>query len=185
MLRVRNGECLYPSGTTFTPPTSFSTWNRLSLLSNLTTSGTNDAQGVASDGTHVWYSSSSALYKYTEAGSLVTSRSVTGDSPTSKSQINGLKIYGGYLYVCAAENSDPRKSWVCKYDKDTLTYISHVQITGDWFIEGIDYHDGYWWAVFHANKVVAQLDSSFAVVATHDMSFSITGSSGGYGAGTG
>lgn len=185
MLRVRKGECLYPSGTTFTPPTSFSTWNRLSLLSNLTTSGTNDAQGVASDGTNVWYSSSSALYKYTEAGSLVTSRSVTGDNPTSKSQINGLKIYGGYLYVCAAENSDPRKSWVCKYDKDALTYISHVQITGDWFIEGIDYHDGYWWTVFHANKVIAQLDSSFSVVATHDMSFSVTGSSGGYGAGTG
>lgn len=186
MLRVRNGECLYPSGTTFTPPTSFTTWNRLSYQSSFTTAETNNAQGVTTDGTHLWYSSSGTLYKYTKAGALVTSRSVSGDTPTDKNQINGLKYYDGRLFVCAAKfASSVGTSWVVEYDPSALTYIQHWSITGDWFIEGVDYHDGFWWAAFHATKVIAKLDTSFNVIDTYDLSLSVTGSSGGYGAGTG
>lgn len=72
-----------------------------------------------------------------------------------------------------------------EYDPDTLAYVQHWSVTGDWFAEGLAYHNGFWWMVFHANKVIAQLDTSFNVVATHDLSFTITGTSGGYGAGTG
>lgn len=184
--RVRAGECLYPGGTTFTPPTSFTTWNRLSYLSSITTAETNNAQGVASDGTNLFFSSSGTLYKYTKAGVLVTSRSVSGDTPTGKDQINGLKYHDGRLFVCAADFSTVGTSWVVEYDPSTLTYIQHWTITGDWFIEGLDYHSGYFWAVFHANKVVAQLDATdFSVIATHDLSFYLSGSSGGFGSGQG
>lgn len=157
----------------------------LSYVSSLTMPSSTDAQGVACDGTHLWFSSSTTIYKYTKAGALVTSRNVSGDAPT-KTQINGMFIRGGVLYVSAAENSTPRKSYIVQYDPHTLAYIAHNQITGDWFSEGLAWKDGYWWVCFHANKVVAKVDpSTWSVSATYNLSFNVSGSSGGYGAGTG
>lgn len=154
--------------------------------SNFTTGTTNDAQGVATNGVHVWYSSSTTIYKYTKTGTLVTSRNVSGDAPSTKTQINGMFIKDGILYVSAAENSTPRKSYVVQYDPDTLAYITHNQIIGDWFSEGMAFKNGHWWMIFHANKVVAKIDpATWAVVATYNLDFAITGSSGGYGSGTG
>jgi hypothetical protein len=154
----------------------------LSYSSRFSVASTNDIQGVATDGTHVWVSSSSTIYKYTMAGSLVTSRNVSGDNPTAKSQINGLTLDGGTLYVGCAQNSTPRNSWVAEYDPTALTYITHHAITGDWFLEGIAKRGGYWWAVFHADKTLAKIDpATWAVDATIPLTFNITGSSGGYG----
>lgn len=158
----------------------------LTADSSFSASTTNDAQGVAANGTHVWFSSSSTIYKYTAAGSLVTSRDVMGDNPTSKTQINGMFLKDGVLYVSAAENSTPRKSWIVEYNPDTLAYITHHAITGDWFSEGVAWKDGYWWVVFHASMTLAKVDpSTWAVAATFPLTFLVTGSSGGYGSGTG
>ena len=157
-----------------------------SASTSFNASVTNDLQGVATDGASVWVSSSGTIYKYDTAGSLITSRAVTGDAPTSKTQINGMFIKDGVLYVSAAENSTPRKSWIVEYDPDTLAYIDHHAITGDWFSEGLAWKDGYWWVVFHANMTLAKVDpSTWAVVATFPLTFPVTGSSGGYGSGTG
>jgi hypothetical protein len=192
----QNQSCLANFGATAfnaTPPTGYEGgWYAPGLfgtpvyVSQFTASGSTDAQGVATDGTHVWFSNSTTIFKYTKAGALVTSRVVSGDAPTGKSQVNGMRVLGGVLYVSAAENSTPRKSWIVQYDPDTLAYIAHNQITGDWFSEGIDYKDGHWWVTFHANMVVAKVDpSTWAVVATYPLNYGITGSSGGFGAGTG
>lgn len=181
--RITAGVCRNPGSGTVTPqsdpppdlpyPVFSSRWSAAT---------TNDIQGIVTDGTHVWVSSSSTLYKYTTAGSLVTSRSVTGDAPVGKTQINGLALRGGVLYVSAAENSTPRKSWVVEYDPDALTYITDHSITGDWFSEGLEYRDGAWWIVFHADKVIAKVDpSSWAVLDTYALTWPITGSSGGFG----
>jgi hypothetical protein len=157
-----------------------------SFDSRITMTTETDAQGVATDGTNLWFSSSDTIFKYSKAGSLITSRDVSGDNPTGKSQINGMYIKDGVLYVSAAENSTPRKSYIVQYDPDTLAYIDHNQITGDWFSEDLSFKDGYWWVVFHANKVVAKVDpDDWSVVASYDLTFAITGSSGGYGSGTG
>ena len=158
----------------------------LSYASRLTMPSSTDAQGVATDGTHLWFSSSTTIYKYTKAGTLVTSRNVSTDDPSSKSQINGMYIKDGTLYVSAAENSSPRKAYIVEYNPDTLAYIAHHQITGDWFSEGVAWKGGYLWVCFHANKVIAQIDPvTWATVATYNLSFNVSGSSGGYGAGTG
>lgn len=177
---------------TGTPPSGFNLgWYAPELFgtpvydSRWSTPSSTDAQGVATDGTNIWYSSSTTIYKYTMAGSLVTSRDVSSDAPT-KTQINGMFIRAGVLYVSAAENTDPRKSFIVEYDPTTLAYIDHTQITGDWFSEGLAWRDGYWWVCFHANKVVAKVDpTTYSVVSTYDLSYNITGSSGGYGAATG
>ena len=176
-----------------TPPTGFTDGWSLpgapwvpELVSQFTASGTTDAQGVATDGTHIWFSNSTTIFKYTKAGSLVTSRVVSGDAPVTKSQINGMFVKDGVLYVSAAENSTPRKSWIVQYNPDTLAYIAHNQITGDWFSEGLSWKDGYWWMTFHATKVAAKIDpATWAVTTTYPLTFKITGSSGGYGSGTG
>ena len=174
------------SGTVTAPSDPVPDWYAPVFASRFSIGSTNDSQSVCTDGTHVWVSSSTTIYKYTMAGSFVTSRDVSGDNPTGKSQINGLAIRSGVLYVCCAENSTPRKSWIATYDPTTLAYVAHNQIIGDWFIEGIDWKDGHWWAVFHANKVVAKINpSTWAVVDTISLGFPVTGSSGGYGAGTG
>lgn len=179
-LRVTRGVALYTA--TFTPPTAAHyAWYSALKDTSYTTSGTNDAQGITTDGTSIWYSNSTTLFKYSKTGVLDTSRSVTGDNPTSKTQINGLAIRDGRLFVSAAENSSPRKSWVVEYNPATLAYVQHWQITGDWFSEGLAWYGGYWWVIFHAHKVVARCDAHFNVIDTFNLSFSITGSSGGYG----
>ncbi len=183
--RLTKGISLYPSGTTYTPPTSHTIWKRHSYTTGYTAAETNNAQGVASDGTHVWHSSSGTIYKYTAAGSLVTSRYVMGDTPSGKSQINGMYIKDGRLFVSAAENSTPRKAWIVEYDPDALTYVQHWSVSGDWFSEGLAWWEGYWWVIFHANMEVARCNSSFSVLDTYSLTYSVTGSSGGYGAGTG
>lgn len=171
----------------FTPPAAqLPSWLAPVFSARFTASGTNDAQGVAADGTHVWYSNSTTLFKYTTAGSLVTSRVVSGDNPTDKQQVNGMYLRSGVLSVSAAKFvAGVATSWVVDYDPTTLNYITHRQISSDKFSEGLAFHDGYWWVVFHADKVVCQYDTSWNLVDTHTLSFPITGSSGGYGPGTG
>ncbi len=185
-LLVRAGECMHPGGTTFTPAASMATWNRLAYVSRFTATGANDAQGVASDGTNLYYSSSSDLAKYTKTGTLITSRSVTGDEPTTKSQINGLFYHDGRLFATAAKFvSSVGTSWIVEYDPSDLTYVQHWDVPGNWFAEGLAYHGGHWWVIFHATKVVAELDGNFEIVAEHDLDFYISGSSGGFGSGQG
>lgn len=158
----------------------------LTFDSRLTASGTADAQGVAADGTHVWYSNSSTIFKYTKAGALVTSRVVSTDAPTDKLQINGMFYKDGTLYVSAAKYvGGVATSWIVQYNPDTLAYISHVQISSDKFSEGLAFKGGCWWVVFHATKVCCQYDPAWTLIATHALRYGVTGSSGGFGTGTG
>lgn len=152
----------------------------------LSTLTANDAQAVATDGTTLWYTSSTTIYKYTKAGALVTSRNVSADSPADKSQINGVAYRNGRLFVSAAKfAAGVGTSWIVEYDPTTLAYVQQWSIPGDWFSEGLAWCAGYWWVVFHATKSVAQLDANFNLLRTYPLSLSITGNSGGYGAGTG
>ncbi len=149
------------------------------LTSSWSTSSTTDAQGVATDGTHIWYSDSTNLYKYTKAGSLVTSRAVTGDNPTTKDQINGLFYKGGVLYVSAAKIvAGVGTSYIVEYDPTTLAYITAHTLTGDRYSEGCAFFDGYWWVCYHAHKLIAQYDTSWNFVAEFALTFTINGNSG-------
>lgn len=186
-LQVTRGVCRYPNGTTFTPPAAqLPSISLAKFDSRVTTNSTDFAQGVATDGTHIWYSNSFNIYKYTKAGSLVTSRDVTGDAPTDKVQVNGMEIRGGRLFVSAAKfTGGVGTSWIVEYNPDSLAYVQHWSLPGDWFSEGLSWYGGYWWVIFHANKVVARFDAHFNLIATYPLSFSITGSSGGFGSGQG
>lgn len=163
------------------PPAGFGFASAFAVSSPAT-----DAQGIATDGTNLWYSNSSELRKYTKAGTLVASRNVMGDNPTDKQQVNGLFIKAGVLYVSAAKYvAGVGTSWIAEYDPDTLTYITHHTLSIDAFAEGCSFHSGHWWVIFHATQVVAQYDTNWTFVASYALSYSITGASGGYGSGHG
>ena len=180
---VYAGICLHPGGTTFTPPATVPMMPIPRFTSRFTVSGSaNDAQGVTTDGTHVWFSSSSTVYKYTTAGSLVTSRNVLGDSPIGKTQINGLAIKDNVLRVSGAEFfGNIATSWIADYNPDSLAYIGHRQLIGDRFAEGMTWHKDSWWVCFHAHKVVARYTDTWKLAAVYPLTFTITGTSGGYG----
>lgn len=196
-LQVYNGVCLYPGGTSFTAPPNSDRPSFPALVygDRIATATTNDAQGVADDGTNLYFASSTTLYKYSKAGTLLSSRSTASDEPAGRTQINGLFWRAGVLYVSAAKwdaGSSVASSWVCEYDPSTLTPLGspHVlDVSGmsqGGFSEGLAWYGGFWWVIFHANKKVAVYTSDFATrVALLDLAFSITGSSGGYGSGTG
>ncbi len=146
----------------------------------------NAAQAVVTDGTHVWFTTGKLIYKYTVAGTYVSVKDTAADAPTAKEQVNGMCIKDGKLYVSAAlYASGEGSSWIVEYDLATLDYITHRQLVGDWFSECVDYAHGSWWVIFHANMVAAQYDDDWNLVDTHDLTFTVTGSSGGYGPGTG
>jgi len=194
-LRVTRGVCRYPGNTTITPPAAnvphFPAPKLLATFSNPAT--TQDAQGVCTDGVNVWTSSSNTLYKWTRAGALVTSRSIAGDAPaTGKTnalggpQCNGLYIRNGVLYVSVAQYlSNTPTSWICEYDPTTLTLQQWRLLPSYGFSEGLAWGQGYWWVAFHADMRVAQYDASWNLVAEHFIDQTVTGSSGGYGPGTG
>lgn len=183
---VYAGVCLHPGGTSFTPDSAIPSMEIPRFTSRFTIGSSNASQGIATDGTHVWVSSSTTIYKYTMAGSLVTSRDVSGDNPTAKDQINGLFIRSGVLHVsCADFTAGVGTSWIADYDPDTLAYITHRQLTGDWFSEGLCWHEDSWWVCFHATKTLARYDASWNQTATYSLDFPITGTSGGFGSGQG
>lgn len=161
------------------------------FVSRFSTPSSTDAQSVATDGTNIWYSDSNTIYKYTMAGVLITSRNVmtdnpAGDSPSAKAQINGLAINAGVLYVSGADFTTVGTSYVNEYDPDTLAHVARHEIAGDWFSESLAFKGGFLWVSFHANEVVAKVDTStWTTVATFPLTFAVTGSSGGYGSGTG
>jgi hypothetical protein len=194
-LQLYNGVCLYPSGTTFTPPANADrpSLPALTYISSFATSVTTvtDAQGVADDGTDLYYSNSTTLFKYSKAGSLITSRSTSGDAPTPRTQINGLFYRSGVLYVSAAYYSGGGTSYIAEYDPSTLTPLGVVHtldISGltNGFSEGLAWYGGFWWVVFHSDKKVGVYTSNFSSrVALLNLDFTITGSSGGFGTGQG
>lgn len=59
-------------------------------------------QGICSDGTYIYVTDSTTLYKYTKAGVTVTSRDISGDDATYTH--NGdICYYDGYIYVARSD----------------------------------------------------------------------------------
>lgn len=194
-VRVTKGWCRYSgSDAVSAPSAAFPSAPTLVLDSTVSTTGSNDAQGVASDGTNIFYTTSLAIYKYTNAGSLVTSRTLTADFPLQKTtSAGGPQINGCYydpdtakLYVSAARfTNSTGVSWILEYDPSTLALLAVHTLPNEAFSEGVARKYGYWWVCFHANRYVCRYDDDWQLISTYPLSYPITGSSGGYGAATG
>ncbi len=123
-------------------------------------------QGVAVSPSNFFTISSGTIFKYDRSWNLVTSRSVTADAPTSKSQINGI-VYDsgtGKLYIGANNfSTTPKLGWIVEYDPSDLSWIATHSVEAHW-AEGCAIRSGEFWVYYHDWPFVTRYDASWAKV---------------------
>jgi hypothetical protein len=158
------------------------------FTSRTSVSGAALAQGVAVDDQYVFYCNGTTLRRFDKATmTLLASRDIMGDAPTDKQQGNGLAVRDGVLYVSAAKYvGGVATGWITEYDRLTLAPVAVHPLGNLGFSEGCAWMDGVGWlVVFHATKIIARFDAAWNLIATYPLSFTITGSSGGFGSSQG
>ncbi|RLI85618.1 MAG: hypothetical protein DRP01_05810, partial [Archaeoglobales archaeon] len=134
-------------------------------------------QGITTDGTYVYTTDSSNLYKYQKDGTLVTSRDTSGDG--SYGDHNGdLCYHNGKLYICTCNFPDtPKTAAIAVYNASDLSYIGEQVLSNppDWGA-GISYHDGKFWVIFDNpnNKVIWKMTQTDTTTFTKDAEYSLT-----------
>ena len=85
----------------------------------------NASQGIASDGTYIYTTSTTHLYKYTKAGALQTSRDISGDG--TYDHMGDLCYHDGFLYVgTGSYPTTPLVGAVLKIDASDLSFDSEI-----------------------------------------------------------
>lgn len=139
-------------------------------------SSSNDAQGITTDNNYVYWTNSSELRKYDKNGNLVLSRNVMSDNPLDKSQINGVFHKDGIIYAsCAKQSTTTRIPYVVEYSASDLSFITYHTLTENAFSEGLVFYNGYWFIIFHGNRMISQYSSDWNHINTFNLKFPITG----------
>jgi len=122
------------------------------------------AQGVAYDGTNVYLTDNTSIYKYDySAGTLITSRDISGDG--TMDHIGDIAYYDGSLYVFASNYpTTPIDTYVMQYNT-SLAYQSETQLTDTTEAAGITYADGSFWVSEDDNQKITQYTTVFVKVA--------------------
>src|SRR3989344_5672823 len=129
-------------------------------------------QGVATDGTFVYISDTTKIYKYTLGGVLVTSSTAIAD------HFGGIDYYDGHIYAATSEcpsSGTSVRQYVYKYDTD-LQKVAEFDISADFTIcaGAIAYHDNNFYVAesyfdsANDDKIV-KYDTSFNTVATYTL----------------
>lgn len=136
-------------------------------------------QGVCCDGTHVYVTAKGAshpgmLLKYTKAGSLVASRSLSTVTDHVY-HISDLTVDGDYLYVADFKNWSTgqvhanAEGQIVKFNKSDLAYANETRDVGDHWAESVKYWDGSWWVSFHCCSIIRKYNSSWSFVKEYDI----------------
>ncbi|MBA7573648.1 hypothetical protein ES695_06475 [Candidatus Atribacteria bacterium 1244-E10-H5-B2] len=106
----------------------------------------NANQGVCSDGTYIYTTSTSVLYKYSKAGVLQNSRDISEDHP-SYFHISDLCYYNGFLYVgVSSYPTKPYEGAVLKINASDLSLDSIIVTENTHEVSSIVRHsDGTFW----------------------------------------
>jgi hypothetical protein len=116
-----------------------------------------NGQGVAYDGTYHYFSDSVKIYRYTRntatgAYTLVDSRTVSGDDPVTKTQINDMDYFDGYLW-CGANNFPGTNSgWIVQYNPADLSWVATYDVNpavnegGAWRVDPVEGPE--FWSVY-------------------------------------
>lgn len=146
-----------------------------SLGSAINIKANNAHQGIATDGTYIYTTSSDHIYKYTKDGTPQTSRDTSGDG--SYGDHNGdLCAVGGRLYIGTCNYPDsPHHAAISVYQASDLSYIGEYLFSDepDW-ISGVSHKDGYFYCIWGNNKrVIWKMslsgDTSFTKEAEYDL----------------
>lgn len=136
---------------------------------NVTLSG--GTQGVAVDGNHVYVSTGFFIYKFTKAGTLVTSRDVRNDG-SAAGHIGGLYVKDGFVYAVVNNYPNtPVVNNVSKWDASTLAFIEEFPMSVSEYNADITYHDGLWWLNYY-DGTVRSYNESFVQQTVYNLPFS-------------
>jgi hypothetical protein len=140
--------------------------------------GTATMQGVCVDpaGGRFWTSNSTELFLYTEAAGVwtfSTSRNVTADDPTTKSQVNSITYdpVANKLYVGANNfNAGTKLGWIVEYDPDDLTHIATHSVEAH-YAEGCaaryEGSDLEFWVHYHDWPQVTRYDDTWTKISDY------------------
>lgn len=140
-------------------------------------------QGVCSDGTYLYATSSTTIYKYNKAGVLQDSHAnVHSDHGTACTQINGVFEKDGTLYITAYTTNGLRDAYVKEFLASDLSYVTEHPVgvdSIDFDAEGCGYYDSAWWVIYNRRQAIRKYDSSWNFVAQYDLTtFTRTGDTG-------
>ncbi|GAG82570.1 unnamed protein product, partial [marine sediment metagenome] len=120
------------------------------------------------------------LTGYDDSWNIFAWRDVDGDGPALMMQINGVQEKDGVLYVTANNWTDGTElpiGWVLEYDPDTLAYSTYQALKNssslphEHYAEGLDWHDGYWWVVWHDWPYITKYDAAWNWVADYELTY--------------
>jgi hypothetical protein len=142
-------------------------------------------QAVASDGTYMYTTGgiltdepvSYEIYKWDLNWNLITKRDTSLDEPVLKTQINGIYILEGVLYITANAIGD-ETTWVTEYNASDLTPITYHDLGEHGRAEGAVLHDGYWWVVHAYKRYVSKYDVSWVHQTDYNLTFPVQPNSG-------
>lgn len=128
-------------------------------------------QGIAFDGTYIYSSNNTMLYKYNLSGTLITSRDISGDG-TATSHLGDIFVKDGVIYgACANYPYTPYQAYIGKWNTTDLSWIGEHNISTVAHSSTLAYANGYWWFILYQANQVMQLDDTFTEIETYDIPF--------------
>lgn len=126
-------------------------------------------QGVTSDGSNYYVTTSTHIYKYDNSGTLLLSRDNSGDANTHK-YLGDLVYVNGYLYTASSNfgTAGPYTSYAVVFDASDLNYVEEHQYSSDDRGDSVTYYNKHFWMPMY-NKTVEQYDSDWNFVKSHSM----------------
>lgn len=150
-----------------------------------------NCQGVAFDGTHYYFSTSTEIFKYTRSGNvytLVDSHDYSAEWPVGTTQINGLNVDGGFLWAGSNNYAGGTHAGnIIKIDPSDLSYVDDYSVGAN-YNEGGAWHDvgsgNEFWAVAVDLATVRRYSADFTtLVGSYTLPFvegqSVSGSTRG------
>ncbi len=131
-------------------------------------------QGVASDGTYLYISGGTTLYKTQKDGTIVTQLANPQLEGTDCNQVNGIFYKDGLLYIGAVEYAN-YDGYIKVFSAGDLSYVEERQVESD-FTEGAAFHDGYWWVIYNGvshpgGEYISQYSPNWNLITHHPLSY--------------
>ncbi len=123
-------------------------------------------QGVASDGTYIYYSNNFDLYKANKAGAQQNVNEDAHLDGTNMDQINHIFVYGDKLYVGSSKSTN--EGYIKVFETSDLSYVEEHQVK-NYMSEGCCFYEGFWWVPYYNWAKVSRYNAAWAHQADYDL----------------
>ena len=141
----------------------------------------NATQGICNDGTYIYTTGNTNVYKYQKDGTLITSRDISGDN--TYSHISDLTFYNGSLYIgMGSYPTTPYTGEIIKINSSDLSFQDNIATYNDQLVSAITTKpDGTFWCASYSDLDPAKIyEYSNGFVYQNDYEVEVISSSHGY-----